>query len=101
MEMKTGVFQEAPYIMESVQTGRSGQEFEGFCVDMLNEIAEKVGFQYAIELVPDGKYGAPDKEGNWNGMVRQLMDKVLPTTSASFCFLLMSSFISEVSNLVN
>ena len=50
--------------------------YEGFCVDMLNEIANIVGFRYSIELVPDGKYGAPDKEGNWNGMVRQLIDKL-------------------------
>lgn len=37
-----------------------------------------VGFEYRIELVPDGKYGAIDLEtGEWNGIVRQLMDKVL------------------------
>nr|AVH87294.1 ionotropic receptor 6 [Holotrichia parallela] len=35
-----------------------------------------VGFEYRIELVPDGKYGAIDLEtGEWNGIVRQLMDK--------------------------
>ena len=50
--------------------------FEGFCVDLLKEIAELVGFKYKIELVPDHKYGAPDKNGNWNGMVRQLIDRV-------------------------
>jgi ionotropic kainate glutamate receptor 2 len=36
-----------------------------------------VGFEYRIELVPDGKYGVYDLEtGEWNGIVRQLMDKV-------------------------
>lgn len=36
-----------------------------------------VGFTYRIELVPDGKYGVYDYEtGEWNGIVRQLMDKV-------------------------
>lgn len=36
-----------------------------------------VGFEYRIELVPDGKYGAIDLDtGEWNGIVRQLMDKV-------------------------
>lgn len=36
-----------------------------------------VGFAYRIELVPDGKYGVYDYEtGEWNGIVRQLMDKV-------------------------
>lgn len=51
--------------------------YEGFCIDLLKEIARMVGFTYRIELVPDGKYGVYDYEtGEWNGIVRQLMDKV-------------------------
>lgn len=51
--------------------------FEGFCIDLLRLIAEMVGFDYSIELVPDGKYGVYDLEtGEWNGLVRELMDKV-------------------------
>lgn len=51
--------------------------YEGFCIDLLKEIARMVGFAYRIELVPDGKYGVYDYEtGEWNGIVRQLMDKV-------------------------
>lgn len=52
--------------------------FEGFCIDLLRLIAEMVGFDYSIELVPDGKYGVYDLEtGEWNGIVRELMDKVI------------------------
>lgn len=51
--------------------------FEGFCIDILRLIAEMVGFEYNIKLVPDGKYGVYDLEtGEWNGIVRELMDKV-------------------------
>lgn len=51
--------------------------YEGFCIDLLREIAKMVGFEYRIELVPDGKYGVIDLDtGEWNGIVRQLMDKV-------------------------
>lgn len=51
--------------------------YEGFCIDLLRHIALMVGFDYRIELVPDGKYGVYDLEsGEWNGIVRQLMDKV-------------------------
>lgn len=51
--------------------------FEGFCIDVLQLIAKMVGFQYSIKLVPDGKYGVYDLEtGEWNGIVRELMDKV-------------------------
>jgi hypothetical protein len=51
--------------------------FEGFCIDLLKQIAENVGFEYTIELVPDGKYGVMNYEtGEWNGIVKELMDKV-------------------------
>lgn len=51
--------------------------FEGFCIDLLKWIAGQVGFQYAIKLVPDHIYGAYDPETKeWNGIVRELMEKV-------------------------
>lgn len=51
--------------------------FEGFCIDVLRLIANIVGFEYNIKLVADGKYGLlnPDT-GEWNGIVRELIDKV-------------------------
>lgn len=62
--------------------GENRSRFEGFCIDLLEQVAQMAGFQYRLELVPDGKYGAYDPDtGEWNGMVRQLMDKV----KGSFC----------------
>lgn len=56
-------------------TGNS--KYEGFCIDLLHRIASQVGFHYAITLVPDNKYGAYDPiTKQWNGIVRELMDKV-------------------------
>ncbi|XP_011330543.1 glutamate receptor ionotropic, kainate 2 isoform X2 [Ooceraea biroi] len=68
---------EQPYVMLKSGGNFSGDaRYEGFCIDLLKEIARIVGFTYRIELVPDGKYGVYDYEtGEWNGMVRQLMDK--------------------------
>ncbi|XP_044594083.1 glutamate receptor ionotropic, kainate 1-like isoform X2 [Cotesia glomerata] len=68
---------EQPYVMLRNTGNFSGNErYEGFCIDLLREIARMVGFTYKIELVPDGKYGVYDYEtGEWNGIVRQLMDK--------------------------
>ncbi|XP_023327652.1 glutamate receptor ionotropic, kainate 1 [Eurytemora carolleeae] len=49
--------------------------FEGFCVDLLEQIANQVGFKYYIELVPDNNYGALNlTTGKWNGLVRELME---------------------------
>ena len=52
---------------------------EGFCIDLLKAIAEMVGFEYRLTLVPDGKYGVYNYQtGEWNGMVKQLIDRVGP-----------------------
>lgn len=44
--------------------------YEGFCIDLLKEIAHMVGFDYTIVQVKDGKYGVYDlSTGEWNGRV--------------------------------
>ncbi|GAA6217462.1 glutamate receptor ionotropic, kainate 2 isoform X2 [Lates japonicus] len=49
--------------------------FEGYCIDLLRELANILGFTYEVRLVEDGKYGAQDENtGQWNGMVKELMD---------------------------
>lgn len=51
--------------------------FEGYCIDLLRELSAILGFRYEVRLVEDGKYGALDEgTGQWNGMVRELMDHV-------------------------
>jgi ionotropic kainate glutamate receptor 2 len=80
--------------MHRAQSNLTGNaRYEGFCIDLLKEIAAMVGFEYRIELVPDGKYGVYDLEsGEWNGIVRQLMDKVGSQNPAQLCHLKDSSF---------
>ena len=51
-------------------------QFEGYCAELVQELAQMVGFNYKLQLVADGKYGAEDKDGNWNGMVGELFDRV-------------------------
>ncbi len=33
-----------------------------------------MNFTYTIEKPPDNSWGSRDGEGNWNGMIRQLME---------------------------
>lgn len=54
----------------------SKEPLEGFIIDLLNELASMVGFRYRIDLVPDGNYGAKIETGEWNGMVREVIDRV-------------------------
>lgn len=50
--------------------------YEGFCVDMLKELAEILKFKYRIRLVGDGLYGVPGANGTWTGMVGELISRV-------------------------
>ncbi|XP_016431292.1 glutamate receptor ionotropic, kainate 2 [Sinocyclocheilus rhinocerous] len=71
------VSQEEPYVMfkKSDKPLYGNDRFEGFCVDLLRELSGILGFRYEMRLVEDGKYGAfEESTGQWNGMVRELMD---------------------------
>ncbi|XP_063237624.1 glutamate receptor ionotropic, kainate 2 isoform X3 [Bacillus rossius redtenbacheri] len=69
--------EEKPYVMVKEDRNLSGNaRYEGFCIDLLKWIAGQVGFHYVIRLVPDHMYGVYDPETReWNGIVRELMDK--------------------------
>jgi hypothetical protein len=44
--------------------------YEGYSVDIINEISQILGFNYTIKLVEDGAYGSYNKQtGKWNGMI--------------------------------
>ncbi|KAM4567436.1 glutamate receptor ionotropic, kainate 3 isoform 2-T2 [Fundulus diaphanus] len=67
---------EEPYVMlkKSDKALVGNDRFEGFCIDLLKELAKILGFTYEIRLVPDGKYGSLDDKGQWNGMIRELIE---------------------------
>lgn len=72
-----GVFlQEEPYTMSK------GSGLEGYCVDLLAQLSQKLGFKYHLKLVKDGRYGAVDSSGNWNGMVGEVIRGVSLCRSA-------------------
>lgn len=73
--------QEEPYVMfkKSDKPLYGNDRFEGFCIDLLKELSGILGFRYEVRLVEDGKYGVPDEStGEWNGMIRELIDHVSP-----------------------
>lgn len=50
--------------------------YEGYCADLAEKLAKMVGFDYALQLVKDGKYGVKMQDGTWNGMVGELTRRV-------------------------
>ena len=50
--------------------------YEGFNVDLIEEISQILGFNYTIKLVEDGSYGSFDKETQkWTGMIGELQSQ--------------------------
>uniref|UniRef100_A0A3Q4HDX2 Glutamate receptor n=1 Tax=Neolamprologus brichardi TaxID=32507 RepID=A0A3Q4HDX2_NEOBR len=69
---------ENPYVMlrKSDKELVGNDRYEGYCLDLLKELSNILGFTYEVRLVADGKYGAQNDKGEWNGMVRELIDHV-------------------------
>ncbi|XP_055342806.1 glutamate receptor-like isoform X2 [Paramacrobiotus metropolitanus] len=70
---------EEPYLMwkkpKDGEELKGNARFEGFCVDLLEKIARLANFTYEIKLVNDSLYGRIDSQGNWNGMIGELIRK--------------------------
>jgi len=47
------------------------EKYEGFCVDLIKELAKEVKFKYKFYMVPGGGYGSL-KNGRWTGMIAEL-----------------------------
>lgn len=51
-------------------------QFEGYSVDLIHEISRILGFNYSIQLVPDGRYGSFNRDTKeWDGMIKELLDQ--------------------------
>ncbi|KAG7469271.1 hypothetical protein MATL_G00127160 [Megalops atlanticus] len=77
---------ENPYVMRkgNYQDFQGNDQYEGFCVDMLREIADILKFSFKIKLVDDGLYGAPEPNGSWTGMVGELINRKADLAVAGF-----------------
>ncbi|KAM9859334.1 putative glutamate receptor [Aulostomus maculatus] len=65
-ELRITTIKQEPYTMSK------GSQLEGFCMDLLSEVAKKLGFKYKVHLVKDSSYGRQDENGNWNGMIGEV-----------------------------
>ena len=70
--------------------------FEGFAIDLFKHISEFLQFNVTYKIVDDGSYGSMDEHGNWNGMIREVMDGV---QEGGMVFFLLASHSSEIKGL--
>lgn len=58
--------------------------FEGFCIDLAEKVTEILNItNYTVCLVQDGNYGAIQANQTWDGMIGELMQKVIIGTEAT------------------
>ncbi|KAM4547911.1 glutamate receptor ionotropic, NMDA 3B [Odontesthes bonariensis] len=55
----------------------------GYCIDLLEKLAEDLGFEFDLYIVGDGKYGAR-KGGRWTGLVGDLLNGLADMAVTSF-----------------
>ncbi|KRZ71104.1 Glutamate receptor ionotropic, kainate 2 [Trichinella papuae] len=69
--LRVTVYMEAPFVMykKSVENLSGNDRYEGFCIDLLERIAEMNKFNFTIHEVKDKSYGTPDANGRWNGII--------------------------------
>lgn len=75
-------FQEEPFVMlkkaEKNEKLEGNERYEGYCIDLLQKIAEIRKFKYVLHEVKDKAYGSKEANGKWNGMVGELQRGVSP-----------------------
>ncbi|KAI5740635.1 hypothetical protein M8J76_005732 [Diaphorina citri] len=64
-----------PFVMREESEGGGGVKYKGYCIDLIEEIRKLVGFEYEIFVAPDNSFGNMDENGQWNGMIKELIEK--------------------------
>ena len=51
-------------------------KYEGFCIDLLEKLADMMGFTYTLYEVEDGNFGAQIDNKTWNGIIGEITQEV-------------------------
>ncbi|KAJ8875454.1 hypothetical protein PR048_023349 [Dryococelus australis] len=67
--------EQKPFIVKDGVDEKGRPKFKGYCIDLINEIRNITEFQYEIYEAPDGKMGNMNEKGQWDGMIKELIEK--------------------------
>ncbi|GFY79459.1 ionotropic receptor 25a [Trichonephila inaurata madagascariensis] len=63
-----------PFVYKNIDANGT-VTFTGYCVELLDEIKKILNFDYTISETKDNKFGTMDDNLQWDGMIRDLVDK--------------------------
>lgn len=52
------------------------KKYQGYSIDVLDALSNYLGFKYEIYVASDHKYGSLQPDGQWNGLIGELVSKV-------------------------
>ncbi|XP_059374950.1 glutamate receptor ionotropic, delta-1-like isoform X3 [Carassius carassius] len=73
--LKVVTLLEEPFVMVAENILGQPKRYKGFSIDVLDTLAKILGFKYEMYQVADGKYGSPQANGSWNGLIGELIGK--------------------------
>ena len=77
--MRICIFQTKPYAsLKDSLTKRIGNDrFEGYTIDIIEELSKMRGFNYTFVVQEDKNYGTYNNvTGEWNGMIGKIRSRV-------------------------
>uniref|UniRef100_A0A0A9XVL7 Glutamate receptor 1 n=3 Tax=Lygus hesperus TaxID=30085 RepID=A0A0A9XVL7_LYGHE len=65
-----------PYLRIRDENAEGNDRYEGYSMELIDEIAKDLNFKYKFYLAPDGAYGSYNKKTKqWNGLIRELRER--------------------------
>ncbi|TMS03609.1 Glutamate receptor ionotropic, delta-2, partial [Larimichthys crocea] len=64
---------EEPFVMVSENVLGKPKKYQGYSIDVLDALSNYLGFKYEIYVAPDHKYGSLQPDGQWNGLMGELV----------------------------
>jgi hypothetical protein len=92
------LFQEKPF---TIKKEGVPSEFEGFVPDLLKKIEPLINAKFEIKHVGDFKYGTKDQNGQWNGMIGELVNQVSYSVLGELVNKVSYSVLGELVNKVS
>ncbi|XP_023943017.1 glutamate receptor 1-like [Bicyclus anynana] len=71
----TSILQEPFLTLRPAEYGQREDQYDGFCKDLIELVAAKLGIKYEIHIVRDGKFGSEVSPHVWTGLVGEIFRK--------------------------
>ena len=74
-----------PFV-NGTMTEDGGIIYQGLCIDLIDRLSEIMGFSYRLRTVEDGRFGGQDEDGNWMGLIGDLVNRVSNSDFYHYCW---------------